>query len=136
MQHLIDSLKAIAEPTRLRIVSLCAGGELAVSEIAQILGQSQPRVSRHHPGPHQTALVGQGSPSDHGVQRRDSVRDERGELAAVCERGDDVYDLCIMLVERLEAGGCVGLLPSSVRLTAVHRPGILQLAAWLRPSSP
>jgi ArsR family transcriptional regulator len=47
MQHLIDSLKAIAEPTRLRIVSLCAGGELAVSEIAQILGQSQPRVSRH-----------------------------------------------------------------------------------------
>lgn len=47
MQRLIDSLKAIAEPTRLRIVSLCAGGELAVSEIAQILGQSQPRVSRH-----------------------------------------------------------------------------------------
>lgn len=47
MQHLTDSLKAIAEPTRLRILSLCAGGELAVSEIAQILGQSQPRVSRH-----------------------------------------------------------------------------------------
>ncbi|MCA8929309.1 MAG: metalloregulator ArsR/SmtB family transcription factor [Alphaproteobacteria bacterium] len=47
MQSLIESLKAIAEPTRLRIVSLCASGELAVSEIAQILGQSQPRVSRH-----------------------------------------------------------------------------------------
>ena len=47
MQHLIDSLKAVAEPTRLRILSLCAGGELAVSEIAHILGQSQPRVSRH-----------------------------------------------------------------------------------------
>jgi len=47
MHHLIDSLKAIAEPTRLRVLSLCAAGELAVSEIAHILGQSQPRVSRH-----------------------------------------------------------------------------------------
>ena len=36
MQRLIDSLKAVAEPTR-----------LAVSEISQILDQSQPRVSRH-----------------------------------------------------------------------------------------
>ena len=47
MQRLIDSLKAVAEPTRLRILSLCAAGELAVSEISQILDQSQPRVSRH-----------------------------------------------------------------------------------------
>jgi ubiquinone/menaquinone biosynthesis C-methylase UbiE len=47
MMDLVDSLKAVAEPTRLRIVCLCAEGELAVSEITQILGQSQPRVSRH-----------------------------------------------------------------------------------------
>lgn len=47
MQHLVDRLKAIAEPTRLRIVELCAEGELAVSELTHILGQSQPRVSRH-----------------------------------------------------------------------------------------
>ena len=47
MLNLVDSLKAAAEPTRLRILSLCAGGELAVSEITQILAQSQPRVSRH-----------------------------------------------------------------------------------------
>ena len=37
----------MAEPTRLRILRLCADGELAVSEITQIVGQSQPRVSRH-----------------------------------------------------------------------------------------
>ena len=47
MQQLVDRLKAIAEPTRLRIVELCAEGELAVSELTHILGQSQPRVSRH-----------------------------------------------------------------------------------------
>jgi len=41
-------LKALAEPTRLRIVQLCRnGGDLAVSEFVRILGQSQPRVSRH-----------------------------------------------------------------------------------------
>jgi ArsR family transcriptional regulator len=40
-------LKAVGEPTRLRILSLLARGELTVSEIVQVLGQSQPRVSRH-----------------------------------------------------------------------------------------
>ncbi|NVK32713.1 MAG: metalloregulator ArsR/SmtB family transcription factor [Gammaproteobacteria bacterium] len=40
-------LRAIAEPTRLRMTLLCAQGELSVGELTQILGQSQPRVSRH-----------------------------------------------------------------------------------------
>ena len=43
----IDALKAIAEPTRFRLVRLCAHGELTVSELTRIVGQSQPRVSRH-----------------------------------------------------------------------------------------
>ncbi len=47
MHQLVERLKAIAEPTRLRIVRLCADGELAVSELTVILDQSQPRVSRH-----------------------------------------------------------------------------------------
>jgi ubiquinone/menaquinone biosynthesis C-methylase UbiE/DNA-binding transcriptional ArsR family regulator len=48
MEYLLAALRAIAEPTRLRLVVLCAqGGELTVSELTQILGQSQPRVSRH-----------------------------------------------------------------------------------------
>ncbi|MFL5266278.1 MAG: ArsR/SmtB family transcription factor [Stellaceae bacterium] len=47
MDHLLAALRAIAEPTRLRLVALCARGELTVSELTQILGQSQPRVSRH-----------------------------------------------------------------------------------------
>ena len=47
MEHLLSALRAVAEPTRLRLIVLCARGELTVSELTQILGQSQPRVSRH-----------------------------------------------------------------------------------------
>ena len=43
----LAQLRAAAEPTRLRLLSLLAEGELAVGEIAKILNQSQPRVSRH-----------------------------------------------------------------------------------------
>jgi ubiquinone/menaquinone biosynthesis C-methylase UbiE len=39
--------RALADPTRLRIVSLLRVMELSVGELAQVLGQSQPRVSRH-----------------------------------------------------------------------------------------
>ena len=44
---LVTGLKAIGEPTRLRIAALVAEGELTVTELCRILGQSQPRVSRH-----------------------------------------------------------------------------------------
>jgi ubiquinone/menaquinone biosynthesis C-methylase UbiE/DNA-binding transcriptional ArsR family regulator len=47
METLLQGLRAAAEPTRLRILGLCAYGELTVSDLVQILGQSQPRVSRH-----------------------------------------------------------------------------------------
>ncbi len=47
MGELLAALRAVAEPTRLRLLVLCARGELTVTELAQILGQSQPRVSRH-----------------------------------------------------------------------------------------
>lgn len=40
-------LRALADPTRQRIVRLLAHMELAVGELAQVLGQSQPRISRH-----------------------------------------------------------------------------------------
>ncbi len=47
MQPLLTALRAVAEPTRLRLLALSALGELTVGEMVQILGQSQPRVSRH-----------------------------------------------------------------------------------------
>jgi len=42
-----DAIRALDDPTRLRILRLLASMELAVGEVAQVLGQSQPRVSRH-----------------------------------------------------------------------------------------
>ena len=47
MDELLSGLRAAAEPSRLRLLTLCAEGELTVSELTDILGQSQPRVSRH-----------------------------------------------------------------------------------------
>ncbi len=41
------TLRAAAEPTRLRLLAACAKGEMTVGELTEVLGQSQPRVSRH-----------------------------------------------------------------------------------------
>lgn len=43
----IDVLRAIGEETRLQIVVLLQHGELTVTDLTDILGQSQPRISRH-----------------------------------------------------------------------------------------
>ncbi len=44
---LADRFQALADPTRLRILALLREMELSEGELAQVLGQSQPRVSRH-----------------------------------------------------------------------------------------
>src|SRR4051812_21713221 len=44
---LADRFQALADSTRLRVVALLRLMELSVGELAQVLGQSQPRVSRH-----------------------------------------------------------------------------------------
>ena len=44
---LMEMLRAAGEPTRLRVLALLAQEELAVLELGRVLGQSQPRVSRH-----------------------------------------------------------------------------------------
>ncbi|MBN8844541.1 MAG: metalloregulator ArsR/SmtB family transcription factor [Sphingomonadales bacterium] len=47
MTELIDIFRALADPTRLRVVALLCEMELAIGELAAVLDQSQPRVSRH-----------------------------------------------------------------------------------------
>jgi ArsR family transcriptional regulator len=47
MEDLLAALRACAEPTRLRILALAARGAFCVTEFTEILGQSQPRLSRH-----------------------------------------------------------------------------------------
>jgi SAM-dependent methyltransferase len=43
----VSTLRAVAEPTRLRLAVLLSRAELTVTEISHVLGQSQPRTSRH-----------------------------------------------------------------------------------------
>src|SRR5262245_25221215 len=46
-ETLLNALKAAGEPTRLRLLAVLAEGELNVSDLTEVLGQSQPRISRH-----------------------------------------------------------------------------------------
>lgn len=47
LDTMVDTLKAAAESSRLRILVLLSHGDLTVSDLTEILNQSQPRVSRH-----------------------------------------------------------------------------------------
>lgn len=47
MESLLLALRSVAEPTRLRLLAILARADLTVTELTRILGQSQPRISRH-----------------------------------------------------------------------------------------
>jgi ArsR family transcriptional regulator len=47
MDRLLTALTAAADPTRLRLLALGARGAFCVNDFCEILGQSQPRLSRH-----------------------------------------------------------------------------------------
>lgn len=57
MEELLAALRAVAEPTRLRILALAARGPFCVTEFTEILGQSQPRLSRHLRLLHEAGLL-------------------------------------------------------------------------------
>ena len=46
-EQLVSYLKAFADPIRLRLLALCVRGECTVSELTQVMGHSQPRISQH-----------------------------------------------------------------------------------------
>lgn len=47
LEDLLNGLRAAAEPSRLRLLAICSHGEWTVSELVQVMAQSQPRISRH-----------------------------------------------------------------------------------------
>ena len=47
MDKLLRILKATADQSRIRLLILCAHGEFTVGELVQVIGQSQPSVSRN-----------------------------------------------------------------------------------------
>lgn len=44
---LLQQFKALADPVRTRLVALCGLAECSVSELTEVTGQSQPRISQH-----------------------------------------------------------------------------------------
>ena len=48
---------ALADPTRLRLLNLMAGREVCVCYFVEILGQGQPKISRHLAYPRNAGLV-------------------------------------------------------------------------------
>lgn len=57
LAEMVEILKAAGETSRLRILLLLSHGDLTVSDITEILGQSQPRVSRHLKLLHEARLI-------------------------------------------------------------------------------
>lgn len=47
MEPILTTLRALAEPTRLRLLAIARGGAFCVADFTAILDQSQPRLSRH-----------------------------------------------------------------------------------------
>ena len=86
MDQLLTVLRACAEPTRLRLLALAARGAFCVVEFTEILGQSQPRLSRH------LKLLG-----DAGVMER--VREGSNVWFAVPPGLDIVQDILARLPE-------------------------------------
>ena len=90
-------IRALGDPTRLRIMRLLSAMELAVGEMAQVLGQSQPRVSRHV-----SILCDAGLAERHREGSWVFLRSAIGE-----ERGDPVGSAVARLLATAEAEDAV-----------------------------
>jgi len=57
LRPLVDTLKALAHPVRLRILALLRDGELCVCEVAEVLGLAPSTVSEHLTDLRRTGVV-------------------------------------------------------------------------------
>ncbi len=91
LDTMVDTLKAAAESSRLRILTLLSRGDLTVSDLTEILGQSQPRVSRHLKLLMEAGLIGryqEGSWAFFRLSDSDAARDFVLRLVSGIRSGD------------------------------------------------
>jgi ubiquinone/menaquinone biosynthesis C-methylase UbiE len=81
MDGVLLALRAAAEPTRLRLLALAGLGTFCVSELVTILGQSQPRLSRHLRLLVQAGLLRRQQEGVHSWFALTEAADPRGQLA-------------------------------------------------------
>ena len=115
----VGVLKAVAEPTRLRLLVLLAQGELNVKDLTRILGQSQPRISRHLKLLAEAGLV-ERAPEGSWVYFRLAEEGRGGEVARQVLQGVDQADPVLVrdrrraeALQARAAGSGAGLLPGA-----------------------
>src|SRR3984885_7889089 len=104
---LTTMLKAAGEATRLRILALIPEAELTVSDLTEILRQSQPRLSRH------LRLL-----AEAGLVER--FREGSWAFFRLAERGGGA-DIARALIARLDSADAT-IVRDRERLTAVRKP--------------
>lgn len=107
--QLEPAFRALSDASRLRVMRLVAQMELSVGEIAQVLGQSQPRVSQHV-----TKLVDAGL-----VERRKEGNSVYLREAAPCPLGDALARL-LATAENEDAGLAAQSATDRARLAAIR----------------
>jgi len=94
----LEALRAVAEETRLRIVAVLRHGELTVTDLTEILGQSQPRVSRHLRLLVDAGLLVGGEAAEFGTRDLEFSADDASALGPdVGERPDLLFRLAVAL---------------------------------------
>ncbi|HTV67310.1 MAG TPA: metalloregulator ArsR/SmtB family transcription factor [Rhizobiaceae bacterium] len=91
LEAMVDTLKAAAESSRLRILALLTRGDLTVTDLTEILNQSQPRVSRHLKLLMEAGLIGryqEGSWAYFRLSDNDVAREFVAGLVARVHDGD------------------------------------------------
>jgi ArsR family transcriptional regulator len=95
----VSRLRAIAEPSRLRLLAILARGEFSVSELTEVLGQSQPRVSRHLKVLDDAALL-ERFREQHWIYYRVPIDGDGARLARLLLAQVDAHD--VVLADDLE----------------------------------
>src|SRR5690606_2178648 len=99
----VDILKAAAEPSRLRILVLLAHTDLTVSDLTEVLSQSQPRVSRHLKLLLDAGLIARYQEGSWAFFRLCDAEASRSFIDSVVGRVDKADPLVGRDLERLEA---------------------------------
>lgn len=103
LDTMIDILKAAAESSRLRILVLLSRGDLTVSDLTDILGQSQPRVSRHLKLLLEAGLIGRYQEGSWAFFRLSDSEMARDFVSGVVARVNDGDPQVARDLERLSA---------------------------------
>ena len=102
--HLLDGIRAAADPSRLRLLAICSQGEWTVSELVQMLGQSQPRISRHLKILAEAGLLDRFREGSWVFYRRAQSGDGARLARSLCRLlPDDDAGACVLDQRRLEA---------------------------------